>query len=83
MQKSLAPGDDEDEVPDAKYDFATLASAESPEDLLQSMSFNVDTSKLYSIESTCINSQANPYCPVQIRVNDPKLAKQYGGTWLV
>ena len=68
---------------DAKYDFNKLATTVDPEDLMKSMSFNVDTSKLYSIESTCINNEANPYCPVQIKINDENLATQYGGDYLV
>ena len=82
MAKSLVAGDEEDELLDVKYDFGKLATAESPEALLQSMSFHVDTSRLYAIESTCIHNQANPYCPVQIRVNDQRLAKAYGGSYL-
>ena len=78
MGKTLIGGDDEDSL-DVRYNFRELATAEDPEDLLKSMSFNVDTSKLYSIESTCINNQANPYCPVQIKVNDDRLAKRYRG----
>ena len=40
---------DTDEELDEVYDFGSLATADSPEKLLQSMSFNVDTSQLYEI----------------------------------
>ena len=64
--------DSEDEL-DEKYDFVKLATADSPETLLQSMSFNVDTSLLYDIEKTCVLSEANLYCPILLQVNDKDL----------
>ena len=83
-RSSMIGAEDEDDLgADVRYNFRELATAENPEDLLKSMSFNVDCSKLYAIESTCINNQANPYCPVQIKVNDPTLVRDYGGTYLV
>ena len=74
--------DSEDEL-DEKYDFVKLATADSPETLLQSMSFNVDTSLLYDIEKTCVLSEANSYCPILLQVNDKDLQKQYGGEYVV
>ena len=47
------------------------------------MSFDVDTSLLYEIEKTCVQSQANPYCPILLQVTDRKLEEQYGGEYVV
>ena len=73
--KSMMAGEAEDseEELDEKYDFVKLATADSPEALLQSMSFNVDTSLLYDIEKTCVLSEANSYCPILLQVNDKDL----------
>ena len=74
---------DTDEELDEVYDFGSLATADSPEKLLQSMSFNVDTALLYEIEKTCVLSQANRYCPILLQVNDKDLVKEYGGEYVI
>ena len=74
---------DTDEELDEVYDFGSLATADSPEKLLQSMSFNVDTALLYEIEKTCVLSQANSYCPILLQVNDKDLVKEYGGEYVI
>ena len=74
---------DTDEELDEVYDFGSLATADSPEKLLQSMSFNVDTALLYEIEKTCVLSQANRYCPILLQVNDKELVKEYGGEYVI
>ena len=55
MMKSVFGGDIND-VEMKNYNFEKLARAKHPETLLRNMSFNVDTSKLYTIESTCIHN---------------------------
>ena len=47
------------------------------------MSFTVDISKLYTVLASTYTNQANPYCPVQLKVNDKQLIAHYGGQHLV
>ena len=85
ISKSLFAGEaeeSEDELNET-YDFKKLATAKTPETLLKSMSFNVDTSRLYLIEKTCVLSQANLYCPILLRITDNELIKSYGGEFVV
>ena len=60
-----------------------MVAVQQAEQLLKNMSFNIPLSKLYALEKTCISNQANPYCPVLLRVTNPSLAEQYGGQYLV
>ena len=47
------------------------------------MSFNIDTSQLYVLEKSCMQNQANPFCPVLLRITNETLAKRYGGQYLI
>ena len=75
--------DEDDREVDAEYNFKKMAAVDQAEQLVKNMSFNIDISKLYGLEKTCISNQANPYCPVLLKVNNKELQALYGGQYLV
>ena len=52
------------------YNFLDLAKSKDSASFLKTMSFNIDIGKLYTVLASACTNQANPYCPVQLKIND-------------
>ena len=71
--RSVGLDDEDDAEVEAQYDFEAMVAVDKAEQLVRNMSFNIDISKLYALEKTCIANQANPYCPVLLKVTNEDL----------